>query len=222
MTTLRQRIAIDTRYTLAGLPLTVAGFSLTVAGISGGLGSAVAFVGLPVLAGTALLARRLADFERLALPGVLGHPVARPRYTAAPADAGWFRRLMNPLASGQAAMDLLHAIVTFPISLAAFVLTAVWWAGAILGLTFPIYGWALADLFGTDGNLPALLGLGDGVGMYVGFNTAAGVLFALTLVPVLRIAALLKAGVAQALLTRPYEPVAPVAPVAAAAWVTAR
>ncbi|MFB4275958.1 MULTISPECIES: sensor domain-containing protein [unclassified Nonomuraea] len=202
MRTLRRRLATDTRYTLLGLPTAVAHFTVVVAGVSAGLGSAVAFVGLPILAGTALMARNLADFERVALPDVLDRPVARPHYGTTPAGAGWFRRVMNPLTSGQAWLDLLHGIVAFPIALAAAVVTAVWWAGAIAGLTFPIYGWVLARIPEVDGGWPALLGLGDGDLAFVGFNTLVGVLFALTLVPVVRGAALIKASVAQAMLTR--------------------
>src|SRR5690242_535098 len=114
MTTLQRRLATDTRYTLLGLPLSLASFGVTVVGVSAGLGGAVAFVGLPVLAATAAASRHLADLERVALPGVLGHPVARPPYTSAPEGAGWLRRTMNPLASGQAWMDLLHGIIAFP------------------------------------------------------------------------------------------------------------
>jgi hypothetical protein len=204
MTNLRRRIALDTRYVLTGFPLAVIGFSLTVTGVAAGVGSAVAFVGLPILAATAAMARSFADVERAALPGVLGHPIARPEYPEAPGYAGWFRRLMNPVVNGQAAMDLLHAVVAFPIAIVSFVFTVTWWAGALLGLTFPLYGWALAAIPGfTEGGLSALLGLGTGFGSYLLVNTVVGLLFALTLVPVLRGAALIKATLAQAMLTRP-------------------
>ncbi|MEQ4721944.1 sensor domain-containing protein [Nonomuraea sp. B19D2] len=196
---------------MLGLPLAVASFTTTVAGVSAGLGSAVAFVGLPVLAATAAASRHLADLERVALPGVLGHPVARPSYAPAPEGAGWFRRAMNPLTSGQAWMDLLYGIIALPFSLAAFVLTAVWWAGAVAGLTFPIYGWAIARIPGAGEGLQ-WLGLPDTPTMFVVVTTAVGALFALTLVPVVRIAALLKASVAQVLLTRAaYLPEKPAA-----------
>ncbi|MFD2350909.1 sensor domain-containing protein [Nonomuraea ferruginea] len=35
---------------------------------------------------------------------------------------------MNPLTSGQSWLDLLHAIVNFPLALVSFVLTTVFWA----------------------------------------------------------------------------------------------
>ncbi|GAA3657792.1 hypothetical protein GCM10022224_021290 [Nonomuraea antimicrobica] len=202
MTSLRHRLSTDTRYTLLGLPVSIVHFTVSVTGLSAGLGASVVFVGLPLLAGCATVARNLADFERVALPGVLDRPVARPPYPTAPAGAGWFRRMINPLAGGQGWIDLLHGVIAFPLSLAAAVVTAVWWAGAILGLTFPLYGWTIPDIPGFDGGLPTLLGLGDGDLMFIGFNTALGVLFALTLPPVVRGAALTKAALSQALLTR--------------------
>lgn len=207
MTTLRQRIAIDSRYVFAGFPTAVIAFALTIAGISAGLGSLVAVVGLPVLAATAFAARRFADLERSQLPDVLGRPVERPDYPEAPAGSGWFRRVVQPLTIAQTWADLIHAIVAFPFAVASFVIAVVWWTGAIAGLTFPLYGWAIAGIPGFDGGLPAFLGLGDGSAVFILFNTAVGALFALTLMPALRTAALLKAGISQSLLTRPvYGP----------------
>lgn len=203
MTTLRRRVAADTRYSLAGFPVAFAAFCVALIGLSGGLGAAVAFVGLPLLAGSAVLVRKFADVERAALPGVLGHPVGHPSYPDAPEGAGWLRRLMNPLATPQGWIDLLHAVIAFPVALVSFVFSAVWWAGTVAGLTFPVYGWVIAAIPGVDGGLPELLGFGHGPVAFVVFNTLAGVLFALTLVPVLRGAALLRASLAEAMLTRP-------------------
>ncbi|WP_219460291.1 sensor domain-containing protein [Nonomuraea rhizosphaerae] len=203
MTSLRHRIATDTRYVLLGLPTAVIAFVLVVTGISAGAGSLVAFVGLPVLAATAAMARNFADVERVLLPEVLGRRLARPRYPQAPDGAGRLRRAVNPLAGGQAWLDLLHAIIAFPVAIAAFVVTATWWAGAIAGLTFPLYGWMIAGIPDFHGGLPELLGLSNDTTTFVVFNTVLGVLFALTLVPVVRGAALIKANLAQALLTRP-------------------
>ncbi|GAA4512507.1 sensor domain-containing protein [Nonomuraea ferruginea] len=204
MTTLQQRIAADSRYLLLSFPTALVTFPLVVAGVSAGLGAAVAFVGLPVLAATAGLARNVADVERASLPGVLGHPVARPRYREAPVWAGWFRRMMNPLASGQAIMDLLHVIIAFPIAVAGFVVAAVWWVGTLAGLTFPLYGWIIAGIPGAvETGLPDLLGFGASPALFVVWNTVIGLLFAITLAPVLRGTALVKASLAELMLTRP-------------------
>ncbi|MFC4111014.1 sensor domain-containing protein [Nonomuraea zeae] len=217
-----QRLATDTRYVLIGFPAAVVMFATVVTGVAAGLGSAVAFVGLPILAATAALARNLADIERVMLPGVLGHPVARPQYAAAPEGAGALRRLLNPLTSGQAAADLLYGIIAFPFAIASFVLVTVWWAGAIAGLTFPIYGWRIAAIPGSEVSLPGWLGLGHSDLAFVGFYTVAGVLFALTLPAVVRIAALLKASVAQVMLTRAAYPAPAPSPYAEAAWSASR
>ncbi|MBN6050931.1 sensor domain-containing protein, partial [Nonomuraea sp. RK-328] len=194
-----------------GLPAALASFGLVVTGVAAGLGSAVAVVGLPVLAGTAVLARNFAESERESLAEVLRRPVGRPVYARPAEDAGWWRRTLNPLASPQAWTDLLHAVVALPFALVAFVITTVWWAIAVAGLAFPLYGWIIAGIPGVDGGLPQLLGLGIGMTTFVMFNTAVGALFALTLAPAVRAAALFRAVPAQLLLARPvvespYDP----------------
>ncbi|MBB5967844.1 signal transduction histidine kinase [Planomonospora venezuelensis] len=75
-----------------------------------------------------------------------------------------------------------------------------WWAGTIFGLTYPVYGWILESI-PDNNNLPELLGFGDGVLVGVIFNTAIGVLFAITLPVVTRGAALTQAGLSRAMLT---------------------
>ncbi|NUT40697.1 MAG: sensor domain-containing protein [Thermoactinospora sp.] len=197
-----QRLRADSRYTIIGFPTSIASFSLTIAGVAAGIGSAVAFVGLPILAGTAAMGRRFADLERSSIATIVDHPVESPAYTEAPSWAGWFRRVMNPLLNGQAGLDLLHAVLSFPLAIVSFVLTVTWWAGTVLGLTFPLYGWILFNTIGPEGSLPALLGFGGGLAGYVTFNTVVGVLFAITLVPVVRLAALVRASLGEALLTR--------------------
>ncbi|GIH79082.1 sensor domain-containing protein [Planobispora longispora] len=199
-----RRIGIDTRYLLISFPLALIAFCLTVVGFSAGVGTVVVWIGVPILAATMMLARGFADLERRMLPEVLGRPVARPRYRPAPRAAGFFRRLVNPMANGQSWLDLLYAVVNFPIAVVTFCLTVTWWAGAVLGLTYPIYGWILEGI--PDNNGPAeLLGFGDGVLVGVIFNTAIGVLFAITLPLVVRGAALVQSGLSRAMLTAVAE-----------------
>ncbi|MFC4056811.1 sensor histidine kinase [Planomonospora corallina] len=204
MRSLLRRIGTDTRYLLLGLPLSVIAFSLMVAGFSAGVGTVVVWVGVPILAATLMAARGFADLERRMLPEVLGRPVARPRYRPAPQGAGWFRRMVNPLVSGQSWLDLLHGILNLPIALVTFCVTATWWAGTIAGLTAPIYGWITASIPGNTG-LAELIGLGDSVVMEVVLNTVIGLLFAITLPAVVRGAALVQAGFGRAMLTSVAE-----------------
>ncbi|MEU4830988.1 sensor domain-containing protein [Streptosporangium sp. NPDC023615] len=201
MRPLLRRIGTDTRYLVVGFPLSIIWFVLMVAGFVAGAATSVVFVGLPVLAGTLLVARGFADVERRWLPEVLGRPVARPRYRPSPAAAGWFRRMVNPFTNGQSWLDLLHGIVAFPISIVTFVLTVTWWAGTIVGLTYPLYGWIVYAIPGNDGGLARLLGLGNGLWAEVFVNTVIGMLFAITLPMIVRGAALVQAGLGRAMLT---------------------
>ncbi|GAA3429387.1 sensor histidine kinase [Streptosporangium sandarakinum] len=204
MRTLLRRVGVDTRYLLAGFPVSVFFFCLMVTGFAAGVGTVVVWIGVPILATTLLAARGLADTERRMLPEVLGRPLARPRYRPAPEGAGRFRRIANPLTNGQSWLDLLYGIVSFPIAIVTFVFAVTWWAGTIIGLTYPIYGWVLAAIPGNQG-LPELLGLGDAVWVEVAFNTGIGVLFALTLPIVLRGCALVRAGLGRAMLVSVAE-----------------
>ncbi|MFB9894005.1 sensor domain-containing protein, partial [Planobispora takensis] len=134
------------------------------------------------------------------LPEVLGRAVARPRYRPAPQSAGFLRRVVNPLTSGQSWLDMLYGIVNFPVAVVTFCLTVTWWAGTVFGLTYPVYGWILEAIPDNNG-LPELLGLGDSALTGVVFNTAIGVLFAITLPMVVRGAALVQSGLSRAMLT---------------------
>ncbi|WP_049567265.1 sensor histidine kinase [Nonomuraea sp. SBT364] len=200
MRSLMRRVLLDTRYTLVGFPTTVIGFAVALAGLAAGVGSAVVWIGVPVLAGTLMAARGFADAERGWLSDVLKRPPVRPRYKPAPAGAGRFRRIVNPLTSGQSWLDLLHAIVNFPPALLAFVLTLVFWALPITGLTYPIYG-LITSRIENNVELPELLGLGEGYLVNSIFYVALGLLFLLIMPFTVRGAALLRAGLGRALLT---------------------
>ncbi|MGW4423902.1 sensor histidine kinase [Streptosporangium sp. NPDC004631] len=200
MRTLLRRVGVDSRYLIVGFPVSVVFFCLMTAGFAAGVGTVIVWVGLPILAATLLVARGMADVERRMLPEVLGRPVPRPRYRAAPRNAGWFRRMVNPLTSGQSWLDLLYGIVAFPLSIVTFVVAVTWWAGTVTGLTYPLYRWIIVQIPGNQG-LPELLGLSDSPLVEVVFNTVIGVLFALTLPLMLRGAALVQAGLGRAMLT---------------------
>ncbi|MEV4088001.1 sensor domain-containing protein [Nonomuraea fuscirosea] len=164
MRSLTRRVLLDTRYTLVGFPTTLIGFVLMIAGFAAGVGTAVVWVGVPLLAGTLMVARGFADAERGWLSDVLRRPPVRPRYKPAPPGAGRFRRLINPLTSGQSWLDLLHGILNLPFAIIAFVLTVVFWAIPVAGLTYPLYGLVTSRIPGNT-ELPELLGLGDSYGV---------------------------------------------------------
>ncbi|GGS72277.1 sensor histidine kinase [Nonomuraea spiralis] len=200
MRSLMRRVLLDTRYTLVGFPTAVIGFVLMIAGFAAGVGTAVVWIGVPLLAGTLLVARGFADAERGWLSDVLKRPPVRPRYRPAPEGAGRFRRIVNPLTNGQSWLDLLHGILNFPFAILAFVLTVVFWAIPIAGLTYPLYGIITSRIPGNV-ELPELLGIGTGYTVNAIFYVSLGLLFALLMPFMVRGAALVRAGLGRALLT---------------------
>ncbi|MDH2427141.1 sensor histidine kinase [Sphaerisporangium sp. TRM90804] len=195
-----RRLGVDTRYNLVAFVIAIPSFALMMVGFNAGVGTVVVWVGLPILSVTLLAARGFAEVQRHRLPQVLGRPVSRPRYRRAPEGAGWMRRMVQPLADGQAWLDLLHAVIAFPLAIIGFVLTVVWWAVAVGGLTYPLYGWILSNIEGNQG-LPELLGIGQGYIADSVVHVVLGLLCAATLPVVVRGAALTQAGLARALLT---------------------
>jgi signal transduction histidine kinase len=203
MRSVLHRVGVDSRYALIGFPTATIAFVLLVTGFALGIGMIPLFgVGLLVLAVTLLIARGFADLERHLLPEILNRPVARPRYRPAPPHASQIRRLLNPLANGQTWLDLIHGIVVFPFAIVAFVITVIWWAVAVTGLLYPLYGWILQRIPPEDNReLPELLGFPDTLLVNTTFNVAIGLVFALTLPIVVRLVVLLRASIGRALLT---------------------
>ncbi|MGU3501706.1 sensor histidine kinase [Mycobacterium sp. C31M] len=197
--TLRQ-LGIDTNYVLLGFPLAIASFTVVITGLSAGLGTLVVLIGLPVLIGTVLIARVFADVDRLRFPAVLHTPRTRPTYRQAPPTAGFWKRLVGPLADGQSWLDTTHALIRFPVSVVTFCAVLCWWAVAIAGTLTVLWDWAIPR--GPDNqSLAQLVGLGDSALVRIGFQTAIGVVCLLTLPWVVRGCALVEAGLARVLLT---------------------
>ncbi|WP_433518052.1 sensor histidine kinase [Nonomuraea sp. CA-143628] len=195
-----RRVLLDTRYTLVGFPTAVIAFVLLVVGMAAGVGTAVVWIGVPLLAGTLMIARGFADAERGWLSDVLKRPPVRPRYKPAPAGAGRFRRMVNPMTSGQSWLDLLHGIINFPLAIVSFVLTVVFWAVPIVGLSYPLWGVITSRIPGNE-ELPQLLGFEQNYWVNSAFYVVLGLLGLLILPFMVRAAALLRAGVGRALLT---------------------
>ncbi|MEV0618665.1 sensor domain-containing protein [Nonomuraea sp. NPDC050404] len=200
MRSLTRRVLLDTRYTLVGFPTTLIGFVLMLTGFAAGLGTAVVWIGVPLLAGTLMIARGFADAERGWLSDVLQRPPVRPRYKPVPPGAGRFRKMVNPLTSGQSWLDLLHGILNLPFAILSFVLTVTFWLLPLAALTWPLYGYFIMRIEGNM-ELPELLGIGGGYPVTALFYVVAGLVF-LALMPfVVRGAALMRAGLGRALLT---------------------
>jgi signal transduction histidine kinase len=197
---LLRRLGQDTLYILLGFPLGLITLVLCLVGFFVGLGTAILWVGLPLLVATIMMARGFATVERARLAPVLGRRLPHPVYKRPKENPSLASRALTPLADGQSWLDLLHGILRFIPSTIAFVFAITWWAGALGGLTFPLWDWAIPR--GPDNqDLPELLGLGDAESTRVVFNMAIGFFFAGTLFPVIRGMALLEALFARGLLS---------------------
>ena len=207
--TLRQ-LGTDTAYVFVGFPLGVAAFVIIITGLSVGGGLLVTLLGLPVLVATLFAARGLAQVERMRMAPVLRRPRVPVRYKSVGPDAGVWRKLFTPLSDVQAWLDVLHAVVRFPVSVFAFCVALTWWTVALTGLTYGLWDWALPHDDATNADvgvvidnhgLPELLGFDDTPLVRITFYLIVGVLFTAVLPYVVRACALFEAWVARALLT---------------------
>ncbi|MEV8513291.1 sensor domain-containing protein [Dactylosporangium sp. NPDC051484] len=195
-----RQLGIDTQYVLLGFPLAIITLVLCVTGFALGVSLVVAVIGFPILFAATLQARGFATLERARAGVVLRTRLPHPYYRKAEPGAGFWRRTFVPLTDGQSWLDLLHGILRFIPSTIAFVFVVTWWAGALGGLTTVLWDWAIPR-YPENKDLPELMGIGSGTELRVLFNTGIGVVFALTLMPVVRGAALLEAWFARVLLS---------------------
>jgi signal transduction histidine kinase len=193
-----RQLGLDSMYSLLGLPIAVVSFTLMITGISLSAGLLITLVGIPVLAATLFVARGFADLHRVTLRGVLNRDIPRPRYLRA-TGKGFWRRTFTPMRDGQSWLDLVAAIVDFPLAIVAFVLTVVWWSVSLSGITSVLWEWSIPH-GPTDHSLAWVLNMADTHTNRLALYTVLGVLFTLTLPLVTRIAALTRGHVAGAML----------------------
>ncbi|MBU3068064.1 sensor domain-containing protein [Nocardia sp. NEAU-G5] len=199
--TIIRRLGLDFAYTFLGLPLALISFSLLVSLFAASIGTAVIFIGIPLLALTLLLARGFADIERVRLQQLTGRAAPRPRYAEAPEGAGWFRQITSPIRQGQSWLDLLYAVVNLPIAIVTFVLPILWWAITLGGLTYWFWGRFIPLGDSHDIVIETIMGSDTAHNRTV-FYTIVGAVALLTVYTVQRGSAALQAAFAQTLLTR--------------------
>ena len=194
-----RQLGIDSGYVLTGFPLAVASFVVILTGLALGAGLAVIWVGVPTLALVLFGARGFAEVERVRFPPVLGIPRRRPTYRTPPPDASWLRRALGPITEGQYWLDAMHGLLVFPIALGTFVITFTWWALALGGLLYPLYGWAIPGNR-SNNELPELLGFPDTLTVRIVAYLGIGAFALLTLPFVVRGCALVQAWFGRAML----------------------
>lgn len=130
-----ERTARDVAYVLVGLPLTIASFVLMVVGLSVSVPLLVVWVGLPLLVGTLYAARGLALVQRARL-AIRREVIPPGQYRASQPERSVGGRLLDRLRDPQAWLDVLHAIVAFPLAIATWCVTLTWTAATGVGLTY--------------------------------------------------------------------------------------
>lgn len=173
-------------YLLAKFPIALIGFVLTLTLFAVGVGTIIIWVGLPILVAGLLLARGLADTERVMQRGMLGKRTPRPEYVDS--DRGRISRLLAPLRDPQSWLDLLYQTVSFVVGTASFCIALTWIVGSIGMVGGPI-AILIVDAALPQGDmngLAELLGFGTGVWLDAVISFLAGAIFFVTLTPVLR------------------------------------
>ncbi|WP_244872166.1 sensor histidine kinase [Catellatospora sp. TT07R-123] len=201
MTPTVRRLGADTVYVVVSMLLAVPTLVLAIAGFAAGVGTAILLgAGLFILSATLMIARGLADLERLRAARVLDRPLPRPLYRTAEPGGSVVRRLLTPLRDGQSWLDLLWAVLQYPLAIVGFVLTVTWWAVSLGGLTYWFWSRWLPDSPDQHG-LAELIGLSDSPATERWLQFAIGAVFALSLPWVVRGCALLTARPAATLLS---------------------
>jgi signal transduction histidine kinase len=197
-----RQTGIDSVYLLTGFPLAMVSFVVLITGLSTGLGMIALVVGVPIITVTLLIARSFAEVERWRIAKVLDVPHTRGAYRQQ--DGGFWRKVFTPITDGQNWLDLLHGMIVFPIATVTWSIILTWWAGAVTGIFYFTYDWALPHS-PSNYELPDILGMGNTAFSRITLYTAVGIFFLCTLPIVSRLCSLLQATVGKALLTDVIE-----------------
>jgi hypothetical protein len=132
----------ETAYLVSDLAVGVIAFSVFISLLATGASLAITLVGLPLLAGTVLLARSAAGLERRRASALLGVPFAvpAPRPTADTLTA----KVLSPLRDKTGWRAVAYAILMLPAGTFTFCAAVVWWATTAFLVTLPAWAWALA------------------------------------------------------------------------------
>lgn len=203
------RIGRFLAYSFLALLLGIIGFSLVIGLLSAGASTVVVWIGLPILVAGVLVAHGFAKAERGVQSALLGTELPSPAPVRAPEGAGAIRRMLTPLTDPQNWLDSLWVLVNFVLVLVTFPLALAWTVGAIGTIGGPLSTLILEQVLPGDGRH----GLGELVGVPEPYmlpadlllQFLAGLLFLITLGPVVRGLTLLHQGVARGLLSSRYQ-----------------
>ena len=201
-----RQLGRDAAFLLLSGPLSLLAFLLVVPLTAFGLVATIIWVGLLVLVIDLSIAGGFANIARLAVARVDGREPVPGGYLEPEPGASARRRLFRRLRDPQRWMDLLWAVIYFPVSLITWIISVVWLALAVAGLLAPIAD-IILDLVldPTMGQqrqgLAHLLGLQPELLWDIGFNLTCGIVFSLIAPFVLRGLAAMQTGLSRAMLS---------------------
>ena len=170
-----------------------------------GVVTTIIWVGLLLLIIDLSIAGGFANIARLAVARVDGREPVPGGYLEPEPGASARRRLFRRLRDPQRWMDLLWAVIYFPVSLITWIISVVWLALAVAGLLAPIaditLDLVLDPAVGQRQGLAHLLGLQPELFWDIGFNLTCGIVFSLTAPAVLRGLAAMQTGLIRAMLS---------------------
>ena len=201
-----RQLGRDAAFLLLSGPLSLLAFYLVVPLTALGVVTTIIWVGLLLLIIDLSIAGGFANIARLAVARVDGREPVPGGYLEPEPEASASRRLFRRLRDPQRWMDLLWAVIYFPVSFITWIISVVWLALAVGGLLAPIADITLdLVLDPTIGEqrqgLAHLLGLQPELLWDIGFNLTCGIVFSLTAPAVLRGLAAMQTGLIRAMLS---------------------
>ena len=203
------RIGRFLAYGFLAMLLGAVGFSLVLGLLSAGISTVVVWIGLPILVAGVLVAHGFARAERAVQSAILGTHLPAPAPVRPSPDAGRVRRLLTPLTDPQNWMDSLWVLVNFLLALITFPLALAWTVGAFATVGGPVATLVLDRTLPPSQNngLAELMGVPAQYALAVdmGLQLLVGLLFLVTLGPVVRGLTVLHQSVARGLLSSRYQ-----------------
>ena len=200
-----RQLGRDAAFLLLSGPLSLLAFYLLVPLTALGVVTTIIWVGLLVLIIDLSIAGGFANIARLAVARVDRREPVPGGYLEPEPGASLHRRLFRRLRDPQRWMDLLWAVIYFPVSLITWIISVVWLALAVAGLLAPIAD-IILDLV-LDPAVGQRQGLSDLLGLYppllwdVVIDLACGIIFSLTAPFVLRGLAAMQTGLIRGMLS---------------------
>ena len=136
-------------FLLLTLPVVLVAFVVIVTVFSLGLGLVALFVGLFFIVAALYVARGFGALELLRLRWAGQAPIEAPRWNPRNEPSSALRTILGPLVNGHYWLYLLHGmVVNFAVGLVSWIVTIVWLAGGLGGVTF--WFWARFTSEGSD------------------------------------------------------------------------